>query len=244
MYRSNTTDFILAPLTGVLSEATEVLVVVNGGMYGYQLADWVMPTIFLRMTGAQEQKLKCICWDLGTLDLEGRNQRYGKKIGDMSCYDEKNHLCRDLILFLLRNKRGFDPVADIDREGLMKAAAEDVERICGESLLRDWFSDSYKVYEEVVPTFSKDKFVVWNTQKKSYKELFEGELRDAYESLYFHRIRCAHNSTSFQNNLPKFEVLSGSNAPYENYFVRFYLLILLDKLFVQLYRWTIEMTDF
>ena len=30
---------------------------------------------------------------------------------------------------------------------------------------------------------------------------------------------------------------------YENYFVRFYLLILLDKLFVQLYKWMIELTD-
>ena len=45
----------------------------------------------LRMTGAQEQK--CICWDFWTLDLEWRNQRYGKKIAEMSCYDEKNHLC-------------------------------------------------------------------------------------------------------------------------------------------------------
>lgn len=44
--------------------------------------------------------------------------------------------------------------------------------------------------------------------------------------------------------LPKFEVLSGNNAMYENYFVRFYLLILLDKLFVQLYRWMLETTDF
>lgn len=244
MYRSNTTDFILEPLTNVLSEATDALAVVHDGMCGYQLADWVMPTVFLRMTGAQEQKLKCICWDFWSLDLEWRNQRYGKKIGEMSCYDEKNHLCRDLIQFLLRTKRDFDPIASFDRQGLMQAAFDDVKAICGNSLLKDWFSDSYLVFEEVVQAFKKESFVVWNTQKNSYKDLFVEEFSDAYDALYFHRIRCAHNSTSFQNNLPKFEVLSGSNALYENYFVRFYLLILLDKLFVQLYRWMLETTDF
>ena len=52
MYRSNTTDFILEPLTNVLSDATDALAVVHDGMCGYKLADWVMPTVFLRMTGA------------------------------------------------------------------------------------------------------------------------------------------------------------------------------------------------
>ena len=244
MFRSNTTDFILAPLSNVLSEAIEAMVVVNDGMYGYQLADWVMPTVFLRMTGAQEQKFKCICWDFWTLDLEWRNQRYGKKIAEMSCYDEKNHLCRDLIQYLIRSKRGFDPVASIDREGLIRDAYQETVSICQDSLLKDWFSDSFAVFEEVVPAFKKDYFVVWNSQKNTYKDLFIEELYDAYEALYYHRNRCAHNSTSFQDNLPKFEVLSGSNAIYENYFVRFYLLILLDKLFVQLYRWMLETTDF
>ena len=244
MFRSNTTDFILSPIANILSEATDTLVVVNDGMYGYQLADWVMPTVFLRMTGAQEQKLKCICWDFWTLDLEWRNQRYGKKIGEMSCYDEKNHLCQDLIQFLLRAKRGFNPVSDIDRESLMQGAYNDVVSICGDSLLKDWFSDSFKVFEDVTPAFNKENFVVWNAQKNKYVDLFIEDLRNAYEALYFHRIRCAHNSTSFQSNLPKFEVLSGSNAVYENYFIRFYLLILLDKLFIQIYRWAIELTDF
>lgn len=133
MYRSNTTDFILTPLTNVLSEAIDALSVVRDGMFGYQLADWVMPTVFLRMTGAQEQKLKCICWDLGSIDLEARNQRYGKKIGEMSCYDEKNHLCRDLIQFLLRNKRDFDPIASFDRQGLMQVSLDDVKGLCGAS---------------------------------------------------------------------------------------------------------------
>lgn len=245
MFRSNTTNFILTPLANVLSEATEALVVVDSGMFGYQLADWVMPTVFLRMTGAQEQKLKCICWDLGSIDLEGRNQRYSKKIGEMSCYDEKNHLCRDLLEFLQRNKRGFDPVADIHRAELLQEAYDEVTDICGSSLLKDWYADYYKVFEEVFPTFKQEHFVVWDYSKKEpYRNLFVEELDEAYDALYFHRIRCAHNSTSYRNNLPKFEALSGPKAMYENYFIRFYLLILLDKLFMQLYKSAIEVTEF
>lgn len=245
MFRSNTTDFILTPLTSVLSEAVDALVVAQSGMYGYQIADWVMPTIFLRMTGAQEQKLKCICWDLGSIDLEGRNQRYSKKIGEMSCYDEKNYLCRDMIAFLLRNKRGFDPVADVDRATLLQEAYNDVTAICGNSIMREWYADYYKVFEEVYPSFIVDYFVVWkNNLKEKYRDLFIEDLKDAYESLYFHRIRCAHNSTSFRSNLPKFETLSSPKACYENYFIRFFLLILLDELFMQLYQAAITITEF
>lgn len=57
-----------------------------------------------------------------------------------------------------------------------------------------------------------------------------------YSCLYFHRNRCAHNLTSYQQNRPSLELLSGIDSVYENYYIRFALLIIIDKMMISLYR--------
>lgn len=240
MFYSSTTDFIFTPLADILATATESLGAIEEGMQSYPVADWVMPTVFLRMTGAQEQKLKCIYWDLGSMDLERRFHRILEKLGDMSCYDEKRDLCSDLLSFLIRNKFDFDPERDIDREKLLVDAIADVKRACGGTMMQMWYPDYYKDYEEVTARFRAEDIMEWNEKDCKCKELLKEELKKAFNAMYYHRNRCAHNSTSFQKNLPKFVVLSGAGAVYENYFIRFFVVILLDRLYMELYRMAIE----
>ncbi len=243
MFCSTTEEFILSPLSGLLSEAIDAMGAVEDGMRGYQVADWVMPTVFLRMTGAQEQKLKCIYWDLGSLDLDQRYQRYSNKMGEMSCYDEKNKVCGELLSYIVRNDQDFNPITDIERQKLLDGAKACIEAICGNSVMKDWYAADYKDFEEVTATFNPQELVVWSTDKRKCTDLFKGRLSSAFNALYYHRNRCAHNSTSYQKNLPKFEVLSGTNAIYENYFIRFYILILLDMLFVDLYKTAVALAE-
>lgn len=226
----------MTPLSAILKTATESMAAMGDGMQCYPVADWVMPTVFLRMTGAQEQKLKCIYWDLGSMDLERRFHRILEKLGDMSCYDEKKDLCTDLVSFLVRNKPGYNPSTDIDRGNLLAEAIEDVKNACGRTLMQTWYPDYYLDFEEVTTRMRKEDIVEWNYNDCKCKELLKGELRKVFDAMYYHRNRCAHNTTSFQRNLPKFETLSGQNAVYENYFIRFLMLILLDRLFVGLYK--------
>ena len=92
-----------------------------------------------------------------------------------------------------------------------------------------------------------DEFVnIWkgikNTDFANDKEnLFTGvigrvSLIDIYENhLYKHRNRCAHNTQSYQQNLPTLKNLVNENYQYENYFVWFSILVLIDKLFIALY---------
>jgi hypothetical protein len=243
MFYSSTTDFILSPLSNILAEAAFAISNVGNKMNNYQIADWVMPTVFLRMTGAQEQKCKSINWDLGTIDLEHRLTRMMDKQGDMSCYDDKFKLCSDLTASLLRNSQRFDPSTDIDRETIMKETREDIVRLCSTSLMTTWYGDYYKDFEDVTEGFRKEEFFDWDESSGKLKAMLKGDIRMAYEAMYRHRIRCAHNTNSWQPNLPRFTVLSGPASVYENYFIRFYLLVLLDKLFVQLYKTAIECVE-
>lgn len=56
-----------------------------------------------------------------------------------------------------------------------------------------------------------------------------------YSCLYLHRNRCAHNLTSYQQNRPSLEILSSIESVYENYYIRFALLIIIDKIMISLY---------
>ena len=58
-----------------------------------------MQSVFLKMAGAQEQKMKCICWELATEDYEYRYKRYNGKwdLGECSNYEAKKIVYQDLI---------------------------------------------------------------------------------------------------------------------------------------------------
>ena len=109
-------DFILAPVSDILCDTSTITHSMSWGIEMYPLWDNIMQSIFMKMTGAQEQKMKCIC------------------------------------------------------------------------------------------------------------------------CLYIHRNRCAHNLTSYQQNRPSLEILSGIDSVYENYYIRFALLIIIDKIMITLYQ--------
>lgn len=61
-----------------------------------------------------------------------------------------------------------------------------------------------------------------------------------YEKLYAHRNRCAHNLMSYQQNLPSLRTLNNIDYMYENYYIRFALLIMIDIIITKLYKLFIE----
>lgn len=85
--------------------------------------------------------------------------------------------------------------------------------------------------EDILKSYEKDKNLLENYLK--------------YELLYNHRNRCAHNTQSYQQNLPTLEILQNKNYIYENYFIRFAVLILIDQIFILLYdKYLILQDDF
>ena len=66
-------------------------------------------------------------------------------------------------------------------------------------------------------------------------------LRNLYEEhLYKNRNRIAHNTKSYQHNLPTLNSLKNENFIFENYFLWFSTLILIDHIFMELYKVYLE----
>lgn len=79
--------FILTPIASILKETQFALAPLEGNINNYPLFDYVMQSLFLKMTGFQEQKLKCISWELATDDYALRYERYKlRPLGECSSY--------------------------------------------------------------------------------------------------------------------------------------------------------------
>jgi hypothetical protein len=71
------------------------------------------------MTGFQEQKMKCIMWELATNDYDYRYKRYTQTpLGECSSYKEKKDVYKDLLELIKRHKPDFDISTEIDRNAI------------------------------------------------------------------------------------------------------------------------------
>lgn len=223
-------NFILSPITGILREMVAANSGIGTGIETFPLSEYVMQTVFLRMTGSQEQKMKCICWELATNDYEYRYSRYGKNtLGECSTYSDKQTIYKDLIDAIEKHEPSFDVENYIDRGKIRSDTTYEIKKIFLFSNLVNWAEDSYRDYREAWPNIPSNQIA-----KKD--NLFENVLQEKYLLLYKHRNRCAHNTFSYQENLPTLKSLVDENHKYENYFIRFSLLILIDSIFIEMYK--------
>ncbi len=77
---------------------------------------------------------------------------------------------------------------------------------------------------------------LWDHRKNAYLTL-----KDIFDIAIRHRNRCAHNISSYQQNLPALEELQKEEYVLENYLVRFAIFLIIDKVFVALFRKYLEM---
>lgn len=69
-------DFILAPVSDILCDTSTITHSMSWGIEMYPLWDNILQSVFIKMTGAQEQKMKCICWEIATIDFDLRRDIY------------------------------------------------------------------------------------------------------------------------------------------------------------------------
>ena len=87
--RNNThTKFILTPILSILKESIIACRGIGIGIETQALSEYVLQTTFLKMTGALEQKMKCICWEIASNDYEYRYQYLKKNYGECSSYKD------------------------------------------------------------------------------------------------------------------------------------------------------------
>ncbi len=230
-------DFILSPITNILRDVVTANTGIGNGIETYPLGDYIMQSVFLKMTGFQEQKMKCICWELATYDYEYRYRRYTlKPLGECSTYEEKKTIYKDLIEQIRKHITNFDVTTYLDRDGIRTQTLAEINNILLDTNLSTW---SQKSYNEFVINSS----LIQTNHFGTMTNLFENVLQDKYNQLYTHRNRSAHNTLSYQQNLPTLQTIVNDNYRYDNYFVRFALLTLIDKIFISLYIKYLETND-
>lgn len=225
MLTNNHTDFILSPISNLLREVVTASSGIGSGIETYPLCDYIMQAVFLKMTGFQEQKMKCITWEMATNDYEYRRVLLinEDRLGECSSYDSKNKIYKRIITQLinhnskfeekekenedkeLRNKIFKEIEKEINKKQITKDTIEEIDDIFKNSNLAIWAQKSFIGFKNIKTSINPEHFLNNRTN------LFEDFLKNKYEILYKHRNRCAHNTSSYQQNLPTLKTLQNNN---------------------------------
>lgn len=268
---SKHTDFILTPITTILEEAVAATSSIGDGIETYHLCDYILQATFLKMTGFQEQKMRCIAWELGTNDFEFRYWWLEKaNLGTYSSYDHKNNIYKEFYQVLKRINIDFS-ITDINKKSLLDNTTHKINEIFKDSNLISWVRADFSYFvsddwtdidqflkdgnnmfvsipnennrpkkperkEKDSDQAYEDKLREYNSKYTIYIKNKEHNLRCKYEIMFNQRNRLAHNTLSYQQNLPTLNKLVNETQESRNYFIWFGLLTLIDNIFIELYR--------
>lgn len=242
MNRDEHLTFIRTSLAKIMRDVAASAALLGDGMEFYAVQGNLLQSLLLQMTGAQEQKMKCICWELATNDLKYRYERYykGWSLNECSSLQSKNTVFKDLMKAIRTHEPSFVLYAD--------DAAKDSLRNDVLQTMKDIFNGTNiqllydKKFNEFCATFGSlratniypDKFQLLKIGDKEVplNVNSDNELYAVYHLLYTHRNSCAHNATSYQLNIPAFQDLNNIvYQKYNNIFLFFATLLLIDEMF-------------
>lgn len=246
---SNHSKFILTPIEGILDEASNITRGIGGGIEIYPIWEYILQSILLKMTGAQEQKMKCICWEIASVDYDIRRDIFIKwDLGECSTFKHKRKIFKYLLDALKKIKKNFDIESTIDLNQIFFETKNILIKFYEESGTNGFMKKSFEEYLEIynsIGPYCLSKELIFNNCEncrhkndltKPYTCAEKKNLVHMYESLYHFRNRIAHNLLSYQHNKPNFDTFIDNDMIYENYFIRFSLLIIIDKVFINLYK--------
>lgn len=268
---SKHTDFILTPITTILEEAVAATSSIGDGIETYPLCDYLLQSAFLKMTGFQEQKMKCIAWELGTNDFDFRYWWLEEaSLGTYSRYESKNEIYKKFLKVLKKIKLDYS-LDFIDKQKIVEETNQKINEVFKDSNLISWVQADFSYFSignwtdtgqflknennmfESPPNENnrpkkpekkdKDTEQGYNERLKEYNKKYtryiknkEHNLKSKYENMYSQRNRLAHNTLSYQQNLPSLDKLVNETQESRNYFIWFGILTLIDNIFIELYR--------
>ena len=178
MSMSKHSKFISSGISGVLEKGLQAIQLCGSGMETYPLGEYIMQALFLQMTGFNEQKLKCILWELATDDYEFRYKFLNNKnYGECSSYNDKNKVLQSLLSSLIKQS------GDFHLNKHSNEALENAKEMCNklfiDSVLKEWFPREYRFFSD----FQKE---IVNPFDLSSKNLFKENscLHKAFQKLY------------------------------------------------------------
>lgn len=246
---SNHLPFILKPATEIVKEAIWSLNATNSGIETYPISSYLLHSLFLKLTGAQEQKLKCICWELACRDYEYRFERFERnRYRECSDYDDKNMVYKDILNAIKKHDDSFLITDDI-KNNILNVWKNTTRQLFDHSVLCHNFKRKYDEYKELI--IDVDKEWIMNNNQLFTKEdnisraarikTFNLGLQGLFKKyIYVERNRCAHNTRSYQHNLPSIKELVSPEHKLQNYFLFMSVIILLDEIYKKLFETYLE----
>ncbi len=236
----NHNNFILSPVSEILKDMVSASSGIGNGIESFPLFEYIMQSTFLKITGAQEQKMKCIVWELATHDYEYRYMRFTKnQLGECSNYSEKQKIYKDIIEQIKKHGRKDFDINSIGKNKILKQTTQFVEQTFVNTNIaissKRSFDEYIFIWKDIKDNYSatKDNLFVHTA---AINDKPEDTLLKMYEYLYSHRNRIAHNTLSYQQNLSSLNVLIKEEYKLNNYFIYFSLLILIDNVMINLYK--------
>ena len=228
--------FILMSMDTILKEVVSASLGIGIGIETYPLYDYIMQSIFLKMTGYQEQKMKCIAWEIATNDFEYRCRLLNNedKLCENSTYEAKNKKYQ----IICKQIKNFDENFKFNNENNIINNMKKRVKEKSFDFVREIFNNTNLVIcnQNFFNQFLKSKIIEEDLYLKGDINLLEKIIKDEYELLYKQRNRIAHNTLSYQQNLPDFNVLRSEKEYSRNYFLWFAILLLIDNIFIELYK--------
>lgn len=223
--------FILMPMDNILKEAVLASSGIGTGIETYPLCDYIIQSIFLKMTGYQEQKMKCIAWEIATNDFEYRRRLLNNndKLGEYSTYESKRKIYQTICEQIKNFYKNFKFNNSDMKKNIKKNSFDLVKHIFNNTNLAICNQNFFN-------KFLKSKVIEENQYLKDSKNLVGDQIKNEYDALYRQRNRIAHNTLSYQQNLPDFNVLRMEKEYSRNYFLWFAILLLIDNIFIELYK--------
>lgn len=229
-------QFIQTPILNILRDTVTACRAIGDGIDTQPLCEYILQTTFLKMTGASEQKLKCICWEMATNDYEYRYQMLTDKMGECSNYKDKQKIFKemqDVIRRIAPDQINEPAFGEQYKENLVNDINNNITSVVDKSLIGVVKEKDFLLFKAGPNIINKDSFAIYNNGKISF---LGNDLQDFYNNVvYRHRNRYAHNLRSYQENLPSLTGLKDGIYEKENYFTMLSILILMDELYMKLY---------
>ena len=242
MNRDEHLTFIRTSLVKIMKDVVSSIAVLGDGMEFFAVHGNILQSLFLQMTGAQEQKMKCICWEMATNDLKYRYERYykGWSLSECSSLQSKNTIFKDLIKSIMKSDPLYSFYPDAaSKEALRDNVLQQIKSIFQGTNIEKLHKKEFDAFCISLGSLSASNIYPdkWQLIKNGDKEAplrvnSDTELYAVYHLLYTHRNSYAHNTPSYQFNIPAFKDLNNDiYQKYNNIFLFYATLLLIDEMF-------------
>lgn len=220
------TNFILSDIFDIIEEGFNSVATIPEDLTSYPIVEYILPTIFLKVTGYQEQKIKCILWQLATHDFDFR-YKYLKgefNLGEGSNWSDKNLVFGKLKEQIKKHCLS-DGVTEDEAREVFNNAKDRFLNIVEGSKFKIWLPRDYERFLGFIRKFGD--FPNGYLHKGLLGD--HKSLRSCFDHAIDHRNNCAHNIVVFQNNVPSLSMIKDDTESFENYFSRLFVIALIDK---------------